>query len=256
MERVKFLTVVLYSLFAITVYGQKQQYGDSPRKQDLKYYQMRDSLTYPSFGFQKIQELIRDPLDKLPKDYAPIDFNIGISALDFANLSTSEKFTYCIINPEIFSQNCAEPIYFNQPEKKIFPRLIAYYPSQDWSDRQLSFFKKNKPEVLSLFEHTLHEKQHFGINLKGFLIEANAWEEIPFLITYYRTQPADNDILTVLLVLMKNASYRPFLTSSLYNRLYLHEDYFTNWIPASKTNVKEILLLAEQYYLSKLNGYD
>lgn len=251
--RMRFWVLIIFCCCNFFALAQKQEEFNwhEPTKKDLNYYNKREKLTYPSYGFQKIKNLTKAPLDKIPKDYLVSDWDISISDKDFQELSTAEKFTYCLIHPEMYSQNCAEPIYFKNPQTKIFTGFMSYYPSQYWSDRQMKFFKDKRKECLGLFEQTLKEKKHFGMNLKGFLIEINAWEEIPELIAYYKLHPTDNDVLTILLRIMEQSSYQGLRKTPFYTKLFENEDFFTRWIPANKSNVNKILSLAEQFYQTK-----
>lgn len=245
--------VLIFCLWKCSsVIGQEIYYDIVPQKEDLKYYNNREKLSYPPFGLRKIRKLIKAEMRKIPRDYPVDDFNVGITDSKFEKLSLEEKFAYCLIHPEIYSQNCAESIYFFEPQNKIFGELTSSYPLQGWSDRQITFFETYKKDNLVLFEKTLNNTGHFGMNLKVFLLEIDAWEEIPFLIDYYSSHPNDNDVLTILLGLMKNNDYANLLNSGFYKKLFDNDDYLERWIFASQANKDMILALANDYYQSKI----
>ncbi len=231
-----------------------QEYKDvawsDPRPQDSSYYAFREKNSIPPFNRKRIQNLIDKRLKTLP-DEALTDYDAGISIRDFNSLSFEEKFTYTMIYPEIFSQACAERMFLYDPQNKIFGQLLFVYGGVFWSDRQISFMKKNREKVLGLIQELAAKTHEMGLNYKSAILEINAWESIPFLIDFYRSNPKDKDILTTLLLLLKKAKIPDFERSKIYSKLYGSDVNYDSWINFSEANERYIIETAATYYKIK-----
>ena len=228
-----------------------QEYKDvawsDPRPQDSSYYAFREKNSIPLYGIKKIQNLIDKRLKNLP-DEALTDYDAGISAHDFDKLTFEEKFTYTMIYPEIFSQACAERMFVYNPQNKIFGQLLFVYGGVFWSDRQIAFMKRNKEKVLGLIQNLAAKTHEIGLNYKSAILEIDAWESIPFLIDFYRSNPKDKDILTTLLLLLKKARNSDFEQSKIYVKLYGLETNYDSWINFSEANEQYIIETATAYH--------
>lgn len=174
--------------------------------------------TFPPFGLDKIKALIAKIKDVENEDGAS-----GTSALDkktYASLSFNEKFTYHLIHPESYSQNCDIPPQHPKAAERIYGTLPNFFSEESWSDRQINFFKDNRDSVTALFKSLIEKKPSVGGNIKEAIVEMNGTELIPTLISFYNKEKKDHFILTVLLLLMKNNNYPEFVNSTGYKKLY------------------------------------
>ena len=79
----------------------------------------------------------------------------------------------------------------------------------------------------------------------------NAREMIPFLIKTYNADKKDHDILTVFMLLMKNNSYKPFMASQSFKKLYGEEASYQAYLDFNKANEELILKRALDFYHGK-----
>lgn len=217
------------------------------RPKDSAYYAMREKVSIPPFGLKKVQGLVKQRLKDLPEG-ALTDYDGGISTTSFNKLSFEEKFTYTMIYPEIYSQACAEGMFFFDPQDKIFAHLRFVYNGVFWSERQLKFMKGNKKKIIELIIDQAKQGRGLGMNYKTALIEIDAWESIPFLVDFYQTRPIDKDILTTLLQLLKQGNLSAFEQSKIYNKLYGEATHHDSWIKFSRANETYIIESAEAYH--------
>jgi hypothetical protein len=80
-------------------------------------------------------------------------------------------------------------------------------------------------------------------------LEINAREMIPDIIATYRAgKVKDLDLLTVLMQLMKDNEYEPFLLSGSYKKLYAEETSYKTYLNYSKGNEDLIIKRSTDFY--------
>ena len=136
--------------------------------------------------------------------------NLMIKEAVYNSFSPREKFTYNMLHGEWFSQNCEAMPPIQDEQTKIFSYLPDVFDEFSWSDRQLEFFKANKDSVMEWIMTSASKNNRVGINYKHVILEINATGMIPFLIKTYSVTKKDHDILTLLMLLMKENNYEPF----------------------------------------------
>ncbi|RYG23606.1 hypothetical protein EON82_13500 [bacterium] len=213
-----------------------------------RYRQYRIADTEPPFSLAKVKAIIakikptpgEDPSEELLVTKA------------WSRMTTRERFTYCMLHGEVYSQNCNAMPWVAGEEKKIFAELSGLQGETLWSDRQRAFLKQNRREVIRLLRTTMQERRRAGLNLKVAIMEMDAYPLIPDLVRLYQRERKDQDILTVLGALMKQGKYRPFVTSTVYRKLYGPDANYQSSIVASEANQKLMLDLATGYYRSRV----
>jgi hypothetical protein len=191
------------------------------------YHKYRLEMSTPAYGLDKIQDLI----SKLKPDDNSDDMG-GTVSLDqktYLSLSLREKFTYHMIHPESYSQNCDAMPPIQNEQKKISAQLPDAFGENNWSEHQTKFFLANRDSVIALMKDCITKDKHVGLNFKHVIVDINAKEMIPFIVSAYNEQKKDHDLLTVLMLLMKDNEYDQFLTSSSYKKLYANTDYETSY---------------------------
>lgn len=220
--------------------------------------------TLPPFEPQKIQKLINTTLK--PEGLF-IDPETGeemgeywfeaLSTANYEALSLSEKFTYNAIHGESFHQNCSP---YEMPDaaknKKIgidFSFEFRDKSQSFWSERQIRFFHENRSDVLTLLKKTMQADAHVGENLKGIILEIEAYELIPILIEKLEIQPKDYNLLTLMIALMDKDGYIPLHQTDVYKASLMQKKttYYTSLIPATKAYEEEVIKTARHYYLEK-----
>jgi len=219
----------------------------------------RAQITEPPYGLEKVKALINsaEELDRKRQDaekhdtdeivfYRPSSVPIREDA--YRALSLKEKFTYNMIHPESYWQNCSN-LPSSWTNEYIPAQLPFIYGTLNWAERQRQFFRDNRDSVLEYIKTGSRSTKRLGQNDKTVLVIISATEMIPLLEDFYR-EKQDNGILTVLLLLMKNKKYSPLMEWKLYDELYggsLSHSYRSS-IEFNKTNELFILRLATDFY--------
>lgn len=216
-----------------------------PSASSQKYRAYREASTEPPFGLSRVRALVR-------KIKADSEDNQIMSAKDYNSLSLDEKFTYAMIHGEDFSQNCDASPPIVDEDKKIFANFPgAFGDEATWSERQRQFLHNHRTKVIELLRSTIKARHRVGVNLKQAIQELDAVELIPDLISLYSSDPRDRDILTLLMLFMKDDLYMPFLESSIYKSLYGDESNYWASIALTPTHQRTILDLASKYSKSR-----
>lgn len=210
-----------------------------------------EEITFPPYGLDTVKALIAKIIYKEDPDCG----ECGTKALDdktYASLSLKEKFTYHMIHPESYSQNCDILPAHPKEAERIYGTLTDVYGEYEWNERQLNFFKNNRTDVAELMKLLIEKEHRIGNNFKEAIVEMNATELIPYLINFYNKEKKDHYILTVLLLLMKNNSYPEFVNSTGYIKLYgdrATEDYNNApYLVYNKANEDLIIQRATKFY--------
>lgn len=226
-------------LCATTICSQAQDEGEvwkEPSKESRAYHTYRNYMSEPGYGKLKILGLLK----KLTPDE---EDNEKLKQSDYLSLTLREKFTYHMMHGESYSQNCDARPPIQDEHKKIFGRLPEMFGENNWSERQVQFLRSNKDSVMQWIKECVAKEKRLGLNLKHAIVDINGREMIPFLISTYKTDKKDHDILTVLMLLMKNNEYKEFMVSTSNEKLYGDEinsyDSFLNFnIPNEELIIK------------------
>lgn len=218
-----------------------------PSKEAMAYREFRQKTTVPPYGLEKIKRLIPDIKDT-PGD----NDDEGIRALPdavFQSLSLREKFTYTMIHPEMYAQNCDINMIHPNEHKEIFGYLVSEGDEETWSSRQLDFLRSNRDSVMALIRESANRSRRMGVNYKNALVEIDAWEMIPYLVDFYASiNKKDKDLLTVLMLLMKRGKFTPFMRSPSYKKLYGAEGNHERALDYNNANEALIITRARTYY--------
>ncbi|MBO9592494.1 MAG: hypothetical protein J7599_06245 [Niabella sp.] len=213
----KSIFLLLCSACFLFVQAQDNSY-QQPSKAATAYREFRQKTTVPPYGLENVKKQIAAIKDK-PGESG----DEGISALTdavYQSLSLREKFTYAMIHPEMYAQNCDINMIHPNEHKEIFGYLVSEGDEETWSSRQLDFLRSNRDSVMALIRESANRSRRMGVNYKNALVEMDAWEMIPYLIDFYTRDKKDKDLLTVLMLLMKRGKFIPFTRSASYKKLY------------------------------------
>jgi hypothetical protein len=239
---VKIILSLLFILFSIPVFSQRTGVKKGS-KENQSYHDYRRRLTVPPYGVVKVKALI-------PKIKSDDEDNEALSAKDYESLSFREKFTYHMIHAESYSQNCD----YIPPPKNEQARIFAYIPDAfeefAWSERQTKFLSGNRDSVIALMRESMSRTKKAGVNFKQAIVEINAKEMIPDIIATYKANTAvrDLDLLSLLMLLMKDNEYEPFLLSGSYKKLYAEDTSYKSYLDYSKANEELIIKRATDFY--------
>ncbi len=251
MKKLLFFICILFAInlnaqvTADTTAVEPSPYDVKPSKESKAYSAYREVTIEPTFGLAKVKQAIK----KIKKSTGDDDEKVSKAVWDA--FSAKEKFTYSMIHPESFSQNCDAMPPIEDEHKKIF----AFIPDANYeaglSERQTSFLKKNKDSVMNWIKFFSDAKKRVGLNFKEAILEMNAKEMIPYLTQFYLKTRKDNDILTMLMLFMKEAKYAPFLKSQMFEKLYGTDASWMAFLVANKANQDLIIKRATEFFNGK-----
>ncbi|TDQ08409.1 hypothetical protein [Pedobacter metabolipauper] len=241
----KLLTIAL--LFCSSLFAQESaDYNQKQSKESLAYHEARTKISVPPYGIVKV----RAKIAKITSDTE----NLKLSAKEYLSLSLKEKFTYCMIHAEDYDQNCDPVLPVIDEEKKIMASLENPFPEFAWSERQTAFLNKNRDSVMALVKASVLRSKRMGLNYKLAINEINGWEMIPFIIQTFKADHKDLDLLTLLMKLMINNNYAPFMQSETHRKLYGNEANDRSYIKFNKANEDLMLSRANDFYLKMKKG--
>jgi hypothetical protein len=233
----KLLPVCLALVAAASLFGQRNGAGNA-------YHAHRTTITEPSYGLAKVKSLVK----RIKEDS---EMNHRLSAKTYDGLTLEQKFTYVMIHGEDFSQNCNEMPTIQNEDRKIFAYPASAFGDEAvWSEREETFLTKNRDRVIALIRSTMSGKKWVGANLKEAIVDLHARELIPDLLAAHKRNLADHDILTVLMLLMKDAEYIPFMETAAYKHLYGENSNYQTSVDATAANEKIIIDQATAFYRS------
>lgn len=182
-----------------------------------EYHSQRMANTHPDYHLQKLQQMIAVAPTKGRERFGPPK---AITPKAYLALSLREKFTYNLYEEESWSQVCSNYPYVREEAKKLFAFLPRASQEFCWSDRQIAFFRDNRDSVIILLTESINDLGRVGLNYKKVIVDINAKEMIPLLINTYNRSKTDHDILTVLMLLMRDNKYPSFMGNAFYDRFY------------------------------------
>ena len=238
----KIILSLLFILSAIAVFSQRPGVKKGS-KESQSYHDYRHRLTVPPYGILKVRAL-------LPKIKSDEEDNEALSTKDYESLSLREKFTYQMIHAESYNKNGG----YVPPPKNEVAKIFAYIPDAfeefAWSERQTKFLSSNRDSVIALMRESMSRTKKAGINFKQAILEVNAKEMIPDIIAIYKanTTVKDLDLLSLLMLLMKDNEYEPFLLSGSYKKLYAEDTSYKSYLNYSKGNEELIIKRATDFY--------
>jgi len=234
--------LLLFLFLPFSLFAQEEGTWKQASPSSQAYHEYRLKNTIPPYGLVKIKALIAQIKDAEDDSKSPLNQKAYLA------LPLNEKFTYHMIHAESYSQNCDAVPPIIDEDKKIFGTLPDAFNESSWSERQANFLKSQKDAVVSLIKESVNRSKRVGLNYKTALVEMNATETIPFLIEVYNRDHKDYDILTVLMLLMKNNEYKPFMMSTSFIKLYGDKSDAQSFINYNKANEELIISRAMAFY--------
>lgn len=210
------------------------------------YHEQRHKNTIPPYGLAKVKKLI----EGIRTEDADYDAKSEITYQQWQALSLREKFTYCMIHGDRFTQNCDVRAPIQDEDQKIFAHLLSPFEEEFLSDRQRNWLSVNKDSVLALMGESIGRTGYVGLNYKTVIVDLNGTSMIPQLIAVYSKTKADKDILTVLNLLMKKNEFKPFMESGSYKKLYESSDAYMAHINYNQANEELIIKRATEFHQS------
>ena len=233
----------LVFLFSATILFAQGDEWKPASKESEAYHAQRVKLSVPPYGLEKVRDLVK----KLKSDE---EGNEVLNEKTYETLSLREKFTYHMIHAESYSQNCDAMPPIQNEHKKIFPYIAEAFDEAEWSERQTKFLSANRDSVMAILRESMLRSKRVGVNYKQVIMQINGTEMIPDLITVFKAQKGmkDLDILSLMMMLMKENEYEPFLMSSSYKKLYAEDADYRAYLNYNAANEALIIKRATEFY--------
>lgn len=168
------------------------------------------------------------------------------------SLSLRQQFVYHMIHPEVYSQMCGlarRPV----DKSRIYARLGETRDEWKWSSRQRQFLTDHRDSVISWMRTIMREDSTATNNVKDAILLVNGIEMIPEIISWYR-KTGDNDILTVLALLLQQNKDIPFRLTPVYGELYGDDKSYRTFIPWTPGN--ERMIIGQSKVFASVHGYE
>jgi hypothetical protein len=242
----KLILSFVFVFCSFSVFSQrtpKKESNNGSNHESQAYHELRIKLSVPPYGLEKVMDLVK----KLKSDN---EGNEVLNEKTYESLSLREKFTYHMIHAESYSQNCDAMPPIKNEDKKIFPYIAEAFYEAEWSERQTKFLSSHRDSVIAIVRESMLRSKRVGVNYKQVIMEVNATELIPDLITVYNgnTKVKDLDILSLMMQLMKENEYEPFLRSSSYKKLYAADADYRAYLNYNTANEELIIKRAMEFY--------
>lgn len=234
--------ILITSCLSFSLFAQSDVEWKEASKESQAYHKYRQHLSYPPYSFEKINQIIKKQVIE------DSEYNLVLKDNIYASLSLKEKFTYNMLHAESYSQNCDAMPPIQDEQKKIFGYVPDAFDEFAWSERQEKFFKDNKDSVIALIKECVSKNNRIGVNFKQAIILMNAKEMIPLLVKTYNMEKKDHDILTLLMLLMKENNYEPFMVSISHKKLYGEDSNYQGFLNFNKGNEDLIIKRAVGFY--------
>jgi len=213
----KILIFCVLSVSYCSVASQSVGIDKKNTNQDFAFFSFEHRDAVPPYGLDKVSKLIYE----IKGDQYS---GTSLDEKTYQSLLLREQFTYHMIHPEQFAQICSMDLSRADRQKAIFAQLPLIFQGFKWSERQWKFFSTNRDSVIAWMDECIRQENKVGLNFKRAIVYLNASKMTPLLIRTYTLGPKDNNLLTVLMLLLKQSKYPPFLASPLYKKLYEAED--------------------------------
>jgi len=238
----KIILSLLFMLVFVSAFPQRVA-RKTTDKVSQAYHDYRRRLTVPPYGILKVRAL-------LPGIKSDKEDNEALQAKEYDGLSLREKFTYHMIHAESYSQNCDYIPAPRDEHLKIFAYIPDAFNEFSWSERQTKFLSAHRDSVVALMRESMARTKKVGKNFKEAILEVNAKEMIPDIIAAYKANKAekDLDLLSLLMLLMKDNEYEPFLLSGSYKKLYAEDTSYQSYLNYNKANEELIIKRATDFY--------
>ncbi len=239
----KYYYLLLLVLTTGRLAAQEATGWEEPSKESQAYHEYRYKATVPPYGLAHVKSLIAS-IKSDDED------NRSMNTQTYQALPLREKFTYHMIHAEAYSQNCDVMPPIQDEHLKIFGHLPDAFDEYSWSNRQTGFLTANRDSVLALIKESVSRSKRVGVNYKTAIVAVKGKALIPFLISIYKTDRKDHDILTVLLLLMEQGQYEPFKKTATYTKLYGADSNYQSYLKYNQANEHLILKRAMEFYNS------
>ncbi|MCW2260145.1 MULTISPECIES: hypothetical protein [Sphingobacterium] len=250
--------LILFAMLSIG-YSQAQTSDDSIERRvekDIVWIKQWTKSNVPDFHLVKILSMINSGnIPKEEKDSILYFYQIphwgGMNTIiaqpNFQSLSPSELFTYCMINYEWYNQNCSGRIITKEDEPQLYGTFYRKYREFVWSDRQLNALKQHRDTIFHLLRNVISKDGFIGTNSLLMMESLNFIEGIPIVLEQL-DKKENNDLYTLLMLLMMKGDYAKFKKTTIYEDIYGPESHIRSAIDNSQENRDLIRNMAKSFF--------
>ena len=206
---------------------------------------------YPCYSSKKLEAFYTKHQKENEFDGKKLD------AFTFKKLSTKDKFIFSYQHPESYFQSCSMPPYDAETIYKIKGYLIQKMEGFHMSERQRNALTDNRDSIVYYISGCLKIQKNLGNDLLLIVKMIDGFECIPILRNIIENQKVKNPyILTLFMLLMSKNNYAPFLSSGIYEKLYIKKPDLTEilknkgkeYVPFNQKNYHDILKMTTSFY--------
>jgi hypothetical protein len=150
-------------------------------------------------------------------------------------------------------------MYDMAKDMSMIPANIpSLFDGERMSERQIKSLHDNRDSTMDYLSKCLDFRSHIPLGYKKTIIEINAWEFIPSILSLEEkmnrgdtSTVEDPYIYSLLMVLMKNNRFKDFITTTTYKKLYGESASYREKISYTVNIRNQIRELSQKFYLQK-----
>lgn len=273
----RFSTIILIFTFFISCKKNKQKsindfefidsikntYTSFSKENEKKRYRIHIGLN--DFCFENERFRLHKKIFKEKEDIRITDQFVHyqtieeITTEELDSFTIKEKLIFALVYPEQHSQTCSKYIELNE---EMNQHIFSYLPKGDEgfypSERQIEALKENKDSVAFYLKQCYKNKDQIPFDIYLIVEEINLYQLIPLLIEHNNSKK-NSFILALMIRLMMDDKYKPFLNSNLIkdlsdpnSKIINHRDLKIT--KKTKEREEELLFHIQNYYTWKSNN--
>jgi hypothetical protein len=194
---------------------------------------------------KKVDSLLVNSDSIFPTTYGEIPDEIIFS------LPFKDQFVFAVNHPESYYQSCSFILIssITKANKEIHSNFPSAMEGTVISERQLNLLIEKRDSSIIYINECFLTQNYIGNPIKKMILNLNGVECIPNIIRLVQTPDCfDTYNLTLLMKLMLNNKYEPFLQSELYKAFYSEDKMWNTNFGLTKKNANLIIELSTGFY--------
>ncbi|QQD13417.1 hypothetical protein [Sphingobacterium sp. UDSM-2020] len=134
-----------------------------------------------------------------------------------------------------------------EDEPQLYGTFYRKYREFVWSDRQLNALKQHRDTIFHLLDNVISKDGFIGTNALLTMESLNVREGIPIVLDQL-DKKENNDLYTLLMLLMRKGDYAKFKKTTIYEEIYGPESHIRSAIDNSQENRDLIRNMAKSFF--------
>lgn len=221
-----------------------------------EYYRMHSFTVITCIKAPSVEKMVDKHLDFLQKKSKDKEelFYISTPPLPdsvFSKMVPVEYFVYAHSYPESYMQTCSFSGYDKDEKQKLFAHIPLRIDGACMSHRQAVSLEKHRDSTLTYLTRCITNTGDVPLAYKRTILDLNAFELIPLMLTIEKAHPAkDTYLYSLLMELMIKGKFANFMQSSLYSELHGEGKPYRTSIATTKEKRQLIVSMAADYFKS------